>query len=111
MKRFALMLAVLCCASAEAAPPSVPSQLVAWWDTWHINPATPYSLTFPVHRRIATGTIIIDSYVPYMGQCRQELSIIRDDPATPPSVRRQCEAMLGHFNLLPRRTGAIIDVP
>jgi hypothetical protein len=112
MKRFALVLAaMLCCASADAAPPSVPPELVTWWDDWHTNPATPYTMTFPMHRRIATGKIVFDSHVPYMGQCRNELAIIRDNPATPPAVRRQCDTILGHFQMWPRRTGVIIDVP
>lgn len=112
MKRLLMLLAVLlCCSAANAAPPNIEPELATWWDNWHTNPATPYHLTFPVHRSMATGRIIPYSYVQYMGQCRGELGAIRDNPMNSMASRLQANAILGHFNLWPQRNGDVIDVP
>lgn len=111
MLRFTLLLAaiVLCCSTAKAAPPEIATELVAWWDSWHTNPDTPYYLTIPSERR---GTAIIPlSYLPYLAQCRSELRAIYDDPSTSPAARQQAFNMLSHFNLLPRRSAPAIPVP
>ena len=113
MRRFALVLAVVLAsvAQVEAAPPSVPPELVAWWDAWHTNPSTPFVLTVPMERSLSTGKIIWYSNLPYAAQCRSELATVRDNPGTSPVARQQANAILSHWGMWPKRTGAIIDVP
>lgn len=112
MRRILIAAAVVLCGSvANAAPPSVEPELATWWDTWHTNPSTPYSFTFPVERSMATGRIIPRSYEPYKNQCRAELGAIRDNPMNSMAARLQAHIILGHFNMWPARNGTIIDVP